>query len=412
VSATTLHFSTESTKQPIASLPNLVYIGDVPIERSYHGSLVLYRLLENYPAGSLTVVETATESISAQRLTDVPYVALPMRSRWLDTRFHSLVLSWSMIRAARPDFLNKLGDLNFDAVMTVAHGLGWLLAAAVAGEAGVPLHLIMHDDWPRVANVPQQFRHWLDRSFARVYRQASSRMCVSPFMREDYLARYRCDAEVLYPSRAKNSLDFETVPTRMRPDDAQLTIAFAGTINSPGYVRVLRQLSQSLSESGGRLLLFGAISHDSAKEHGLDDQHVVLGGLLSPSDLIVRLRNEADALFVPMSFDRSERSNMEMAFPSKLADYTATGLPLLIYGPSYCSAVRWANDNPGVAEVVAVEDQGLLSAALRRLESANTRVTLGQRAIEVGRAFFSHDAAQRTFHDALSSGCRTLLLSD
>ena len=30
MSATTLHFSTESTKQPIASLPNLVYIGDVP----------------------------------------------------------------------------------------------------------------------------------------------------------------------------------------------------------------------------------------------------------------------------------------------------------------------------------------------------------------------------------------------
>jgi len=401
VSATTLHLSTESAKQLIASLPNLLYIGDVPIERSYHGSLVLYRLLEDYPAGSLTIIETGTESISAHRLTDVPYVSLPMRSRWLDTRFHSLVLSWSMMRAARPDFLNKLSELNFDAVVTVGHGLGWLLAAAVAVEAGVPLHLIMHDDWPRVANVPQQFRNWLDRSFARVYRQASSRMCVSPFMREDYLARYRCDAEVLYPSRAKNSPDFETVPTRMKPDDAQLTIAFAGTINSEGYVRVLRQLSQSLSKIGGRLLLFGPISQDAAKQHGLDDRHVVLGGLLSPSDLIVRLRNEADVLFVPMSFDRLERSNMEMAFPSKLADYTATGLPLLIYGPPYCSAVRWAHDNPGVAEVIAVEDPALLAATIRRLAIPTTRLALGQRAIEVGRTFFSHEAAQRTFHAAL-----------
>lgn len=400
MSATTLHLSTESAKQPIASLPNLLYIGDVPIERSYHGSLVLYRLLEDYPAGSLTVVETATESISAQRLTDVPYMSLPMRSRWLDTRFHSLVLSWSMIRAARPDFLNKLGELNFDAVMTVAHGLGWLLAAAVAGEARVPLHLIMHDDWPRVANVPQQFRNWLDRSFARVYRQASSRMCVSPFMREDYLARYHVDAEVLYPSRAKNSPDFETVPISMRAD-AQLTIAFAGTINSEGYVRVLRQLSQSLSKIGGRLLLFGPVSQGSAKQHGFDDQHVVLGGLLSPSDLIVRLRNEADVLFVPMSFDQSERSNMEMAFPSKLADYTATGLPLLIYGPPYCSAVRWAHDNPGVAEIITVEDPALLAATIRRLAIPTTRVALAQRAIEVGRTFFSHEAAQRTFHTAL-----------
>lgn len=94
---------------------------------------------------------------------------------------------------------------------------------------------------------------------------------------------------------------------------------------------------------------------------------------------------------------------MEMAFPSKLADYTATGLPLLIYGPPYCSAVRWAQDNAGVAEVVAVEDQALLGVAIKRLARANTRVTLGKRAIEVGRTFFSHGAAQRTFHSAL--GC-------
>jgi len=227
-------------------------------------------------------------------------------------------------------------------------------------------------------------------------------------MRADYLTKYGCDAEVLYPARAKGCPDFETVPSGVKHDEARLTIAFAGTINSEGYVRALRVLSQSLSRISGRLLLFGPISQDDAKRHGLDDSHVVLGGLLSPADLLGRLRSEADVLFVPMSFAQSERSNMEMAFPSKLADYTATGLPLLIYGPSYCSAVRWANDNQGVAEVVAVEDQGLLSAALRRLESANTRVTLGQRAIEVGRAFFSHDAAQRTFHDALRSGCRTL----
>ena len=401
MSATTLCVSTESKRQAIASLPNLIYIGDVPIERSYHGSLVLYRLLEDYPAGSLTVVETGAESMSAQRLTGVTYMSLPMRSRWLDTRLHSLVLSWSMICAARPEFLNKLSELNFDAVMTVAHGLGWLLGAAVAGEAGVPLHLIIHDDWPRVANVPQKVRKWLDRSFARVYRQASSRMCVSQFMREDYWARYQCEAEVLYPSRAKSSVEFETVPTRVRPNDAQLTIAFAGTINSDGYVRMLRQLSQLLSKMSGRLLLFGPITQATAKQHGLEEQHVILGGLLSPSELIVRLRNEADALFVPMSFDKSERSNMERAFPSKLVDYTATGLPLLIYGPPYCSAVRWAQDNAGVAEVVAVEEQAPLAAAVQRLTDVNTRERLGQRAIEVGRRFFSHDAAQDIFQSAL-----------
>jgi len=187
----------------------------------------------------------------------------------------------------------------------------------------------------------------------------------------------------------------------MKRYDATMTIAFAGTINSDGYVQALRGLSESLSKIGGRLLLFGPISQEEAKRNGLNEPNVVFGGLVSPSDLIVRLRNEADVLFVPMSFCQSDRSNMEMAFPSKLADYTATGLPLLIYGPPYCSAVRWALDNPGIAEVVAKEDPTLLARGIRRLANETTRVTLGHRAFEVGRRFFSHDAAQRTFHNAL-----------
>ena len=167
MSATTLHLSIESTTQPIASLPNLIYIGDVPIERSFHGSLLLYRLLEDYPISALTVVETGSESLSTKRLTDVPYLSLMMRSRWLETRFHSLVLSWSMIRATRSDFLTRLGKLRFDAVMTAAHGLGWLLASAVATDAGVPLHLIMHDDWPRVANVPARDNFMVSRGLGK-----------------------------------------------------------------------------------------------------------------------------------------------------------------------------------------------------------------------------------------------------
>ena len=58
---------------------------------------------------------------------------------------------------------------------------------------------------------------------------------------------------------------------------------------------------------------------------------------------------------------------MEMAFPSKLTDYTATGLPLLIYGPGYSSVVRWALENQGPVEVVQEETKKALSESLTRL---------------------------------------------
>ncbi len=91
---------------------------------------------------------------------------------------------------------------------------------------------------------------------------------------------------------------------------------------------------------------------------------------------------------------------MEMAFPSKLADCTATGLPLVIYGPGYCSAVVWARENQGVGEVVEAESD--LREAIERLANDPAhRVLLGRRALDVGREYFTHDRVQEVFNRAL-----------
>jgi hypothetical protein len=117
-----------------------------------------------------------------------------------------------------------------------------------------------------------------------------------------------------------------------------------------------------------------------------------------------RLRDEADALFVPMSFDPVDRTNMELAFPSKLADCTAIGLPLVIYGPPYCSAVRWARENVGVGEVVSTDLKPDLGRSIERLASQpDLRIELGKRAIAVGREYFAHEAVQKVFIRALTA---------
>jgi glycosyltransferase involved in cell wall biosynthesis len=206
---------------------------------------------------------------------------------------------------------------------------------------------------------------------------------------------------VIYPSRAADCADFAEPPARLGDRDKQFTIAFAGTINTRGNLRALATLQQALEPVGGRLLIFGPLTNDEARQAGLNDRNTEICGLLSATNLLKRLREDADALFVPMSFATEDRANMEMAFPSKLADYTATGVPLLIYGPSYCSAVAWARENPGVAEVVESEPD--LAAAIARLAcDADYRVSLGKRALDTGREYFTHARAQQLFHQSLS----------
>ena len=382
-------------------LPRLLYVGDVPVEASYHGSALLHRLLGDYPADRLTVIETAAPSVASRRLPEVNYLSHPIgKQRWLNTRFHSQAVAWFSRAATQrgPQISALLNGFACEGVLTVAHGFGWLAAADVAARRGVPLHLMVHDDWPRVANVRPRFREWIDSRFGNIYRAARSRICVSPAMAAAYEARYGAPAEVIYPMRALDCPEFDEPPARIARNGAPFTIAFAGSINSHGYIQALRALQEALEPVGGGLLIYGPMTAEAAREVGLDGPHTIVRGLLSAAELMQRLRGEADALFVPMSFDPVDRMNMELAFPSKLADCTAIGLPLVIYGPEYCSALRWARESVGVGEVVDTDLTPDLKTAIGRLASDPVlRVALGKRALEVGRQYFAHEAIQKVF---------------
>ena len=217
-----------------------------------------------------------------------------------------------------------------------------------------------------------------------------------------YEQRYGKPATVIYPSRAKDATQFAEPPARLGKNESQFTIAFAGTINSQGYIDALKKLQQALKLVSGRLLVFGPLTDNTAQQIGLTIRILrFLCGLLHAEQLLTQLRKDADALFVPMSFSASDRANMEMAFPSKLADCTATGLPLLIYGPAYCSAVTWAHENPGVAEVVECE-AGLDDAVASLAHYPDRRLAFGTRALEIGRQYFAHERVQQIFHQLLS----------
>jgi hypothetical protein len=66
---------------------NVLYLGDVPVESSHHGSALLYRLFEQYPANSLLVMESnLASSQPARRLPGITCsTAWQPARRWLHT---------------------------------------------------------------------------------------------------------------------------------------------------------------------------------------------------------------------------------------------------------------------------------------------------------------------------------------
>ena len=388
-------------------LPRLLYLADVPVEASFYGSILLYRLLEDYPTEKLLIVEpTMARSNDSRRLKNVRY--LPFWIGWPRLLHSRFARRYGALVARRsPRLHRKLSRLTrsfqAEAVLTVTHGYSWLTAAAFAERNRLPLHLILHDDWLGNLVAPRWMKPWAENMFGHFYCTAASRMCVSPWMEARYRKLYNVAGFVLYPSRALDCPAALAPPSRFRKNRNGVVFALCGTILFKNVAETLRRLAELLEKSSSRLVIFGPLTRSGADALGLVRSNIVLGGLLKSNELIERLRSEADVIVVVMSFSPNERTHMEISFPSKLTDSTATGLPMLIVGPDYCSAVRWAKENPGAAEIVATEDEASLQAAIDRLiNNPAYRRQLAARSVEVGRTYFSHEAAQATFHRVLN----------
>ena len=372
-------------------LPNLLYVGDIPVEASYQSSIQLHRLLGAYPPERLRILETREPSSQpARRLAGVRYHALPVanraRMRGASSAAYRVWLTATVSRRAA-DALRMVERFQPEAILTIGSGYGWLAAAPIARRLAVPLTFIAHDDWPKPSGLDAAFGGWMRSRYGQVYRQARSRLCVSPFMIEEFERRYGVGGDLLYPVRAGGE-DHPRANTTARAIAATepIVIAFGGGSGShvmPG----LRTLAKAVSGIDARVVVFGPF--DPVKQQELRALHAgfEFRGLVSPAEMIAGAR-DADLLFAPMAFDAGSRDNMTVSFPSKLADYTAAAVPILIHAPSYSSAVRWAERHQDAAAVVTDDNPGPLRATIAALKADQAaRCALAAGAARAGACF-------------------------
>ena len=340
----------------------------------------------------------------AMRLPGVAYehffAAVPRLLRTRYTRLYEAFVARSASARGRR-LQARVRAMQPDVILTVAHGYAWITAAAIARALSVPLIVIVHDDWPRCHSWLLGTAEWIDRQLGTVLHQAAAVFSVSPFMAQDYERRYQKHSEVMYPSRGEDCPRFDD-PAPLR--QGRCNIAFAGTIAGRGYGELLKSAAEAAAAQGGKLLLFSGVTQELFEQQGLHHPAIEYRRMLPSPDMIRTMREDADFLYVPMSFAASDASNMEKGFPSKLTDYTAVGLPLLIVGPEYCSAVQWAAKNPGVAAVVTQASEKALGAKLAELiSSPAVRQQLARTALEVGEKCFSPEIARRIFMQSITA---------
>jgi hypothetical protein len=392
-------------------LPRLLVLSDVSVERTAGGALVLYRLLNQYPRGQLLVASYPTSNWNQpiERVVGADYLPpLTYRiPRVIWNRFNPfwplLMAQYIRLRAGR--IATQVRAHRPEAVLTVAHDYLWFVADAVARQFRIPLHVIFHDDWPSLQTLCQSprmrpyVRRGCESLVGWVSRRAQTRLCVSPGMAEQYSKRYGFGFQVLYPSRGTDS---PVAKVRVRAEPGPPIVAFAGLIHQAWTADRLRVLAAALGPMGGRLDPYVPYSADRLAEWGLQGPQVRRVGFFPASEMCERVAAAAHVLFLPASFGERERVDVATLFPSKLADYTAIGLPILVWGPPYSSAARWAAENPGAAIRVTDDDVcPVRDAAVQLATDTAFAARIAAAGVEAGQRDFDAEGVRRRFLDAL-----------
>src|SRR5215471_3894433 len=102
-----------------------------------------------------------------------------------------------------------------------------------------------------------------------------------------------------------------------------------------------------------------------------------------------------------MSFDPSLRSRMTTSFPSKIIDAMQLGLPVVIWGPEYCSAVQWERRAQRALCVTDANPSALRQALEKLADSSAEQERLAKSSREAAAGDFNPERIQAQFADAL-----------
>lgn len=362
------------------------------------GSLLLLRLFERWPSQSVVVAGPPIPN--GARTLDCRYVEFnPVAARIHYSRFARFAWVVSVLIRATP---KRLPAGRGTVVVTVMQCFAYFYAAYLfARRRGLPLVMIVHDD-------PEDFERQsglMGRIYRqickRVYRFAAKRLCVSPQMSNLLEKRYGARGSVLYPvpsADLKPRPINESAKLRRPP---RLVIGYVGNVGY-GYGERLDELAPVFAKHGATLRIYSRRT-PTLKHHRL----VEYAGSFEPEEVWSPVKRECDVLLVAYSFDPASHQTLYRShFPSKLPEYLALAMPVIITGPEYATGVIWGLNNPTAVITICHSDESRWSDTIRQLiNSSELRMDLGSAALAAGRRDFNPAKIDQAFQE-LVSGCR------
>jgi len=216
-------------------------------------------------------------------------------------------------------------------------------------------------------------------------------------MAQLYQQRFGVDGTVMLPLRSRQSLFFKEPKKKEVESEQSKKIIYAGSIYGKGFEE-LDKLAQALSRHDIKLIAYTPSNFNASQVEYLEVRNAL------PSDELIQvLHKEANALLLWTAFAEEARENVRTLFPSKMVDYTATGVPIVVVAPEDSCISRYLKDNRDAGYLITDScPQKNAEQITKLLKDASELERLGKGAIAAGFKDFSFEKNFQKFCSKLN----------
>jgi glycosyltransferase involved in cell wall biosynthesis len=369
--------------------PKLLLLSDEGPQMSTAGGILLCRLLKDYPPGRLRVIERKVEPGRTRLNCRYDSLTTPWR-RFEQSRFHRWKRSLRAFGLVPPVSLRKidmlLGDFEPRVVLSVMqHACYYDAAFRFSRTRQLPLMVIVHD-------VNEQFEPVFPfalgsarRRDGMYYRYASRRLCISPEMEELCAELYGTRGDVLYPNRSEELTSRRFEESLTLRTAGKLTIGFVGNLNY-GYGDELLRLLPAFRTAQARVIAFSNPPGGTCAALLQANDCFDFRGFSPGLEAWRTIQAECDAVILPYQNCSGRLENLyRHHFPSKLPEYLALGMPVIVTGPDYATGVKWGlSHSKAVLTCTSADPMTLVRELLRLRDDAAARLGLARTGFEAG----------------------------
>jgi hypothetical protein len=338
---------------------NILFLSHVPASNAYTAGLVLKRFaIELKATHKLSFVCVHPESIKnlelAPELSSFPYVSLSQpkeygcspRKLWklrkLITCALNILSRLKLQKSVTPKIARILGEQKIDAVFVLMESMSSIeIVKKLSKQKKLKVFTLCTDHISWYLNdigVDKLSKNRTIKNYNHLISRSTKAIVPSQEMKEMFLEMLAVESEVI-----SNVVESQPCTIKEKKETPEIKIGFAGQVYAKdawsAFVGGLDSLDWKINGKKVSIYFFGReLPRATGK---LNIRHL---GFRSEQEVFETLR-KMDYLYCPYPFDIKLRHVYKYSFPSKLAGYYSTGVPVIAHSPIDSSIANYSIKN-------------------------------------------------------------------